>query len=461
VGRDPDIYVPRIRWAQQAGTLGILRLNRLQNRLDLLHADAATGQTSLVLTEANQTYIDEFVLDNLVYLQDGKHFLWASERDGFKHLYLYQTDGKLVRQVTKGNWEIFDFLGLDEKGGKLYYTSSEVSPLEKHFYSIGIDGQAKTRLSAPAGVNTVDLSKDFKYYLLYNTSTQSPLQVSLAQLPENKTIKALEKNEEVQKYFKQYQLPQREFFTCPAPDGTPLNGYLLKPANFDPTRKYPVLMHVYGGPGSQQVRNEWSGDYNDLWHAMLTQAGYVVACVDNRGTGGRGEAFKKTTYAQLGKYESQDQIAAAKYLAKLPYVDKNRVGIWGWSYGGYLSSLSLFLGGDVFKMGIAVAPVTSWRFYDTIYTERYLKRPQDNAAGYDQYAPLTHAARLRGHFLLIHGTGDDNVHVQNTYALQEALIAADKQFSSFLYPDRNHGIYGGNTRLHLFGMMTEFVLKNL
>jgi dipeptidyl-peptidase-4 len=220
-------------------------------------------------------------------------------------------------------------------------------------------------------------------------------------------------------------------------------------------------MHVYGGPGSQQVRNEWNGDYNDLWHATLTQAGYIVACVDNRGTGGRGEAFKKTTYARLGKYESQDQIAAAKHLAKLPYVDKNRLGIWGWSYGGYLSSLCLFLGNDVFKMGIAVAPVTSWRFYDTIYTERYLQRPQDNAAGYDEFAPLTHAARLRGNFLLVHGTGDDNVHVQNAYALQEALVAANKQFSSFLYPDRNHGIYGGNTRLHLFNMLTEFVLKNL
>ncbi len=461
LGLETDLYVPRIRWTSQANTLAILRLNRLQNQLDLLHAEANTGLTSVVLTESSPTYVDESIFDNLVYLKDNSHFLWASERDGHKHLYLYETKGKLVRQITKGNWEVLDFLGLDEPSGQLYYTSTEVSPLEKHFYSLTIDGKSKVQLTRAKGMNTIDLSPDFKYCLISNTSTTAPLNVSLVQLPENKTVKVLEKNEEVQQYFAQYQLPQRTFFTCPAADGTPLNGYLLKPANFDPKRKYPVLMHVYGGPGSQQVCDEWNGGYNDLWHAMLTQSGYIVACVDNRGTGARGEAFKKVTYAKLGKYETQDQIAAANYLAKLDYVDKTRLGIWGWSYGGYMTSLCMTVGAGVFKMGIAVAPVTHWRFYDTIYTERFLKRPQDNAAGYDDNSPLTHAAKLRGHFLLIHGTGDDNVHVQNSYALQEALIAANKQFTSFIYPDRNHGIYGGNTRTHLFTMMTDFVLKNL
>jgi dipeptidyl-peptidase 4 len=461
LGPETDQYVPRIRWTRSAATLGILRLNRLQNQLELLHAEAATGQTQVVLTERSPTYIDEFVFDNLQYLQNGQQFLWASERDGYKHLYLYKTTGELVRQITQGPWEVTDFLGLDEKNQVLYYLSSEVSPLENQFYRVKLDGSGKTRLTQASGYHKVDLGRGYQYYIAAHSNAQDPLSHQLYRLADNQLVKVLSENEGLKARYRQHGLPQREFFTCQTQGGTVLNGYLLKPANFDPTKRYPVLLHVYGGPGSQQVRQQWSGDYEDLWHGLLTQRGYLVACIDNRGTGARGEVFKKSTYGQLGKLESMDQIAAARHLGSLPFVDKKRIGIWGWSYGGYLSSLCLFTGADVFKMGIAVAPVTNWRFYDTIYTERYLKRPQDNPNGYDDYAPLTHAAKLQGAFLLIHGTGDDNVHVQNAFALQNALVAAGRQFSSFYYPDRNHGIYGGNTRIHLYELLTDFVVKNL
>jgi dipeptidyl-peptidase-4 len=462
-GNDTDIYLPRIRWTTRQGTLAILQLNRLQNQLELLHADVASGKTKTIISEKSDTYVDARLFDHTRYLNDGRSIVWCSEADGFTHLYLYDMEGNMQRQLTKGNWELIDFMGIDEQSREkwLYYTSSEVSPLEKHFYRIDLAGKTKQRLTPESGTHEINLSPDFTYYLGYHSNTNSPLRVALFQMAKNQLVKILEDNKELRANAESYQLPVREFFTFSTPDGTELNGYMLKPAQFDPAKKYPVLMFVYGGPGSQQVRNNWGSDINSMWHRMLTQEGYLIVCVDNRGTGRRGAAFKKITYGQLGRYETQDQIDAARHLGTLPYVDASRIGIWGWSYGGYMSSLCLMLGNDVFKMAIAVAPVSDWRYYDTVYTERYMKRPQDNPDGYTAYAPLSHAHKLKGHYLLVHGTGDDNVHFQNAVALQNALIAANKQFQSFYYPDRNHGIGGGNTRLHLYNMMTDFIKANL
>jgi dipeptidyl-peptidase-4 len=462
IGSETDIYIPRIKWTNDANVLAVLRMNRLQNKLEILHADAGTGATQIILTEESPQYLEADFFDDVTYLKDGKHFIYSSEKDGFKHLYLYDITGKMVRQITTGKWEIVNFLGINEKQKSplLYYTSTEVSPLERQFYSIDIQGKSKKKLSTERGTNLPNLSKDFKYYILSQSNAQSPLRITLWESTRNTMIKELKNNNELLEKYKEYGITSREFFSFKTPDGTDLNGYMLKPANFEATKKYPVLMFVYGGPGSQNVADAWGGS-RDLWHNALTQEGYIIACIDNRGTGFRGAEFKKITYANLGKYEVQDQIEGAKYLGNLPYIDKNRIGIWGWSYGGYMSSLLMTLGADYFKAGIAVAPVTNWLYYDSIYTERYLKRPQDNAEGYDSYSPVNHADKLKGAYLLVHGTGDDNVHFQNAVSMQNALIKAGKQFQSFYYPDRNHGIYGGNTTMHLYNMLTDFVVKNL
>ncbi|MCU0390706.1 MAG: S9 family peptidase, partial [Thermoflexibacter sp.] len=460
IGSEKDIYIPRIKWTNDSNVLAVLRMNRLQNKLEILHANASTGASQAILTEESPQYLEADFFDDVTYLKDGKHFIYTSEKDGYKHLYLYDMTGKIVRQITTGNWEMVSFLGIDEKQKNpiLYFTSTEVSPLERHFYSIDIQGKNKKKLSAEKGTNTPNISKDFKYYMLYHSNAQSPLRVTLWGTAKNTLIKELKNNNALLEKCKEYKVSLKEFFQFKTPDGTDLNGYLLKPANFDATKKYPVLMFVYGGPGSQQVADNWGGV---SWFNLLNQAGYIVACVDNRGTGFRGATFRKVTYANLGKYEVQDQVDAAKYLGSMPYIDKSRIGIYGHSYGGYMSTLCLFLGADVFKAAIAGAPVTNWRYYDTIYTERYLKRPQDNADGYDKYSPVYHVDKLKGAYLIMHGTGDDNVHFQNAVALQEALIRAGKQFQSFYYPDRNHGIGGNNATMHRHQLMTDFVIKNL
>ncbi len=460
-GTDPDIYLPRVYWAKP-GMLFFIRMNRLQNKLELIRADVATGKTETVLTEESDTYVHLNFTDELQFLPDGKHFVRTSEQDGFKHLYLHTLDGGTVRQVTKGPWEVSSLAGVDVSGKQplFYYVSTEDSPLQRQFYSITADGKTKTRLSAKAGHCAVDMSPDAKYYVLTHSSAGTPASQMLFQTKGNRLVKTLEDNQSLKTNAAGYGFSQKEFFSFNTPAGTPLNGYMLKPANFNENSQYPVLMFQYSGPGSQQVLDNWGGGHFE-WHQMLAQQGYLIAVVDGRGTGGRGAVFKKQTYGQLGKLETEDQIATARYLGGLPFVNAARIGIWGWSYGGYMSSLSMMLGADVFKAGIAVAPVTTWRFYDTIYTERYLKRPQDNPGGYDDNSPITHAGKLKGNFLLVHGTADDNVHFQNAVVLQNALIKAGKQFESFYYPGRNHGIGGGNTRMHLFGMMTRFVLEKL
>ncbi|WP_019989545.1 S9 family peptidase [Rudanella lutea] len=466
---ETDIYLPRIQWTRNPNLLSIRRLNRLQTQLDLLHADATTGKSAVILTETpvntlggQPSYVDLEFTDDLTYLADGQTFIWTSERSGFKHVYRYDMTGRLLGPVTAGNYEVLALLGVDEKKQVAYYLSAEVSPLEKHLYRIGLDGRGKQRLTMNRGSYSANFSPDFAYYLLSHTTANTPLTVSLfrAGAPDAKPLRVLETNENLRRRLNLYPLSAKRFFTVPIPTGERLNAWMIRPVNFDSTKRHPVLMFVYGGPGSQTVKNEWdSRDY--FWYQMLAQKGYIIVSVDNRGTGARGNAFRTVTYGQLGKIETQDQISAAKYLKTLPYVDPARVGIWGWSYGGYMTSLCMTIGADVFKTGIAVAPVTNWRFYDTIYTERYLKRPQDNPQGYDENSPVTHADKLKGNFLLIHGTGDDNVHFQNSIEFVNALVAAGKPFRSFYYPNRNHGIYGGNTRQHLYQMMTEFILEKL
>ena len=459
LGSEKDVYIPRINWTQNPELLSIRRMNRLQNKLELLHADARTGATAKILEEISPTYIDLEFTDDLTYLKNGKQFIWSSERDGYKHLYLYDMAGKLIRQITKGPWEVTDFLGVDERKGLVYYTSKEVSPLERHLYVVSVSGKNKKRLTLSRGVNEIDMSRDFSYYISTNSRIDTPHRISLHRSTDGRELRVLEDNADLKQTMSEYALSPVEFFSFKTSEGVSLNGYMIKPTDFNSSKKYPVLMYVYGGPGDQKVIDEWEGNF--MWHQMLAQQGYIVACVDNRGTGGRGEAFKKSTYGNLGALEVKDQTEAAKYLGNLPYVDRARIGIWGWSFGGYMTLLCLTRGNEIFKTGIAVAPVTNWRFYDTIYTERFLQKPQDNPGGYDNNSPVTYADRLRGALLLVHGTGDDNVHVQNSMEMQNALIRSGKQFESFFYPNRNHGIYGGNTRLHLYTMMTDFIRKNL
>ncbi|MBC5774450.1 S9 family peptidase [Pontibacter sp. KCTC 32443] len=457
-GNEEDIYIPRIKWTNNPNLLSIQRMNRLQNTLEILHANATTGKADVVLKETDKAYID--ITDDLTYLKDGKNFIHTSEKDGFNHLYLYNMKGKLVRQITKGNWEVSSYVGFDEKNDRLYFMSTEVSPLDRHLYSISSKGKNKKRLTTEAGTHNINMSADFKYYLDYASAANVPTTVSLHTAKDGKQIKMLEDNAKLKNTLAQYDIAKQEFFKMKTTDGTELNGYMIKPTDFDPKKKYPVLMFVYGGPGSQTVTNSWGGA-NYLWFQVLANKGIIVVSVDNRGTGARGAEFKKVTYANLGKYEIEDQIEAAKWLGNQSYVDKNRIGIWGHSFGGYMTLLGLTKGNGVFAAGIAVAPVTNWRYYDTIYTERFLKKPQDNAAGYDDNSPLFFADKLQGELLLIHGTGDDNVHFQNAVAMQDALISANKQFESFYYPNRNHGVGGGITSLHRFNMMTNFLERKL
>jgi len=456
IGSETDIYIPRITWTTDNNLLSIKRMNRLQNKLEILHADANNGTSTIVFSETSKTYVDLEYTDDLTYLDNNKGFIQSSEKSGFKHLYLFDMTGKQIRQITIGNWEVKEFYGIDEKSQTLFFTSTEVSPIESRLYSINLSGKDKKKLTNAKGVHTPSFSGDLKYYMDYHSSSDGVLKVSLHKA-DGMLIKALEENFKLKDKLDQYALGKKEFIKVPIPSGEILNGYLIKPSDFDANKKYPVLMHVYGGPGSQQVLDGYAGVN---WMQVLTEQGYIIACVDNRGTGARGKEFRTITYANLGKLEVQDQIDAAKYIGTLPYVDKNRIGISGWSYGGYMSALCLTIGADVFKAGIVGAPVTNWRFYDSIYTERYLKTPQENAEGYDNFSPVTHAGKLKGKMLLIHGTGDDNVHFQNSITFVDALVKAGKQFEVFYYPNQTHGV-NGYSKIHMNKLMLNFVLKNL
>lgn len=460
VGTETNQYIARVKWTQDANILSLMRLNRLQNHLDLMHANATTGKSSVIYQEDSNTSLEiESIGDDITYLKDKAHFVFSSEKSGYKHLYLGEIATGKLTPITQGNWEVADMYGVDEVNQVIYYSSAEISPIQREVYKIKMDGTGKQMLSVKGGMNAANFSSDFSLYTLNHISATEPLQIVLKNA-KGEVVRVLEENTKLKQQFKDYGFSFREFIKVPIDGGVELNGYWIRPKNFDPNKKYPVLMHVYGGPGSQQVLDTWGGQ-DFIWYQYLLSKGYLIYCVDNRGTGARGVAFKRITYKNLGKYEVQDQIAAAKWIGQLPYVDAARIGIWGWSYGGYMSSNCLMQGADVFKAAISVAPVTNWRFYDSIYTERYQGLPQDNAAGYDDNSPVSHVNKLKGNLLLVHGTGDDNVHYQNAVALQEALIKANKQFESFYYPNRNHGISGGVTRLHLYQMMTSFLERKL
>ena len=456
VNKKSETYLPRIKWTNNTNKLFVQRLNRHQNHLELLSVDPSSGKSEIILEEKDKYYIE--IHDNLTFYKDDSGFLWTSEKDGFNHIYLYQISGKERRQITKGNWEVTNFYGYDDKNKVLYFQSNEESPLERNIYRVNIWGKSKKKLSKKSGTNSASFNSNFSYFINTYSNANLPNAITL----NNNTgelIKKLKNSESLLGSLSEFDLTSKEFFNFKTEQGIKLNGWMMKPHNFDESKKYPVLMYVYGGPGSQTVLDSWDRHY--MWYQMLCQQGYIVVSIDNRGTGGRGAEFKKCTYKELGKLETIDQIEGAKYLANLGYTDENRIGIWGWSYGGYMSSLCLLKGNKYFKSAISVAPVTNWRFYDTIYTERYMQTPQENPNGYDLNSPINHVDSLKGNFLLIHGSADDNVHVQNTYEMVDALIKSNKQFDLFIYPDKNHGIYGGTTRLHLFTKITDFINKKL
>ena len=456
-GKEADMYFPRIKWTKDPNKVCIFKMNRHQNELELLLANATTGATKQLMKETNKYYVD--IHDNLTFLEDGKCFVWTSEQDGYNHIYLYDMKGKMEKQLTKGQYDVTKFYGINEKTGKLYYRAAEVSPLEEHLYVIDKKGKNKKQLSKEKGVHSAQFSSTLDYYVDKHSTANTPTTVTVYD-NQGKVVRVIEDNKGLSQLQKEHNASPIEFFEFTTGDNVELNGWMIKPPNFSPDKQYPVFMTLYGGPGSQQVKDSWRG-MNYWWYQMLAQQGFIVTCVDNRGTGARGEEFKKMTYLQLGKYETIDQIEAAKYLGNLPYTDKSRIGIFGWSYGGFMSSLCLFKGNDVFKAAIAVAPVTSWRWYDTIYTERFMRTEKENPDGYRDNSPVYFADQLQGHYLLVHGGADDNVHWQQSAEMMNALVAANKQFDSYYYPNRNHGIFGGTTRQHLYNKMSNFLNEKL
>lgn len=449
-------YIPRLEWTPDKDILSFQLMGRKQNELDLVFYDASSNTSKRILQETDAAYVD--VTFDLTFLEDNS-FIWTSEKSGWNHIYHYDKTGKLLNQLTNGNWEVTRYYGYDEKTNRVFYQSTENGSINRGVYAVQINGKNQKPLAAAPGRNEASFSADFSLFIHTYSSTTIPPVYSLRKANDGKLVRVIQENSELQKKLESYVISPKEFSTISI-NGEELNMYMIKPKDFDPNKKYPLFMYQYSGPGSQTVSNSWHGS-NDYWHQMLAQEGYIIVSVDGRGTGLKGRDFKKMTQKELGKYETIDQIDAAKKLAELPYIDENRIGIWGWSYGGFMSSNALFQGADVFSLAIAVAPVTSWRFYDTIYTERYMLTPQENPEGYDQNSPITHVDKLKGSYLLVHGSADDNVHVQNTTRLVEELVQANKDFEWRIYPDKNHGIYGGNTRLHLYNKMTKFIKENL
>ena len=450
---EADAYIPRIRFTRDADKLAVFTLNRHQNRFDLYMADPRSTVCRLALREETDTYIKEGTFDNIRFY-DG-HFVFMSERSGFSHLYWYDLNGNLAKQITRGDFEVKNFLGLDEKTGTFYYTSNEGSPLRQAVWKTDRKGR-KTRLTAEEGTHTAQFSTDMKYFLDRYTSLDTPTVITLRDNT-GRTLTTLVDNAALNRKLAEYALPAKEFFSFQTSDGTTLNGWMMKPADFDESRKYPVIMYQYSGPGSQEVLDR----FGISWETYMASQGYIIACVDGRGTGGRGAAFEKCTYLNLGVREARDQVETALYLGLQPYVDKERIGIWGWSFGGYMTLMSMSEGTPVFKAGVAVAAVTDWNYYDTIYGERFMRTPQENADGYRASSAFTRAENLHGDLLLVHGSADDNVHFQNCAEYAEHLVQLGKQFDMQLYTNRNHSIFGGNTRMHLYTRLTNFFNTHL
>ncbi len=455
LGNEKDIYIPRIKFTADPAKLMVQCLNRLQNKLELIVYDAAKNGSKIIYTETDSCWID--IYDDLTFLKKDNSFIWTSERDGYKHIYRISAEGKILNQITGGAWEVDKVLGVDEANNTIYYSSLERGPVYRDLYSIGIDGKNKKLITPLKGVNAVNLAPDFTYYI-NRYSTMNTLPATTIHKVDGEKIRDYYVSD--MSVFDNFNLPPAEFLTFNTTDGVSLNAYMIKPTNFDPSKKYPVLIYNYSGPGSQTVEDTWGG-FTALWHRVLADKGYIIFVVDGRGTGGRGKVFKHLVYKNLGGWEVNDQIEGAKYLASLGYVDKDRIGIWGWSYGGYMSALTLVKGADYFKAAVSVAPVIHWKFYDSIYTERYMSLPELNPEGYENSSVLKYTDKLKGKLLLVHGTGDDNVHFQNSVALVNKLTNENRQFQTMFYPEKDHGIAGGKTRQHLFNMITNFILENL
>ena len=461
-----DIYIPRIKWTQDDNSLVVFWMNRHQNELKLLLTNAKTGAATTLYQEKNKYYID--INDDWQFLKDGSGYLLTSEMNGFNHIYLYTMDGKNKTQISKSNYEVTVINGIDEKNKRIFYTMAYPRPMDRNLFVTNFDGSNTQQLTNDEATHRIEMKSDFTQFIDYKSDLNTPQMVSLNNIVVNSNqsitvspIKTLTENSKLKTKIQDYGYGKAEFIKVPNSKGDTLNGWMLKPANFDPAKKYPVLFCNYGGPGSQQVANRFGAVSS--WHQLLAQKGFIVVCVDNTGTGFRGEEFKKKTYLQLGKFEIEDQIDAAKYIGKMPFVDAGNIGHWGWSYGGFMSALAITKGNEVFSAAVSVAPVTSWRYYDNIYTERYMRTPQENPKGYDDNSPINHTDKIKGKYLIVHGMADDNVHFQNATQMITALVKSNIDFESAYYPNKNHGISGGldNTTFHLWSKMTNWIMENM
>ena len=462
-GKDSSALLARVDWLADSKRVAIERFNRPQNHLDLLFAAADTGKAQPLLSEQDKYWIN--VSDDLHFLDDGQRFLWSSERSGFRHLYLYDLNGQQVAQLTHGDWQVDSVAGIDEKKGQIYFTATKQSAIERHFYRVAIatgSGEAAAskdpvQLTHGHGTHEADLSPDYTHFVdTYSNVAQPPEQTLFH--ADGSTVATLEDNKVAE--LASYRLAPAEFFTVPGADGTALDAEIIKPPNFDASRKYPVIVHLYGGPGAQEVRDAWEGS-TYLWHELMAEKGFVIFVLDNRGTTGRGHAFETPVYHHFGQAELADQLAGVAWLKRQSYVDPAHIGIWGWSYGGYMTCVAMLRAGDVFKAGFAGAPVTDWRQYDTIYTERYMGTPQENPEGYRDASPVNFAAGLQGKLLIVHATGDDNVHFANTVELAEKFVDAEKYAEYQIYAGRGHGISDAAARIHIFNRVTQFFVENL
>jgi len=449
-----ETYIPRIVFTTNADQLAVMTLNRTQNVFNMYYANPKSGVFRLVLREENKSYVDSEYLTSIRFSASG--FTYLSEQNGYAHIYLYSPTGVMQRQVTKGNWDVTRLIGIDEVTKTVYYESAEESPLRRAVYKIDAKG-VKTKLTTQTGTNSAEFSANFAYYVNKYSNANTPMQITVYEAKKGTALRVLQDNNALKKKLAEYGYTKKEFFTVHTASGYELNAWMVKPVNFDENKKYPVLMVQYSGPASQEVTDSYGFD----WEHYLASKGIMVVSVDGRGTGARGEAFRKCTYMKMGLLESQDQVEAAQALGKLSYVDANRIAIWGWSFGGYCTLMSMSTGNGTFKAGIAVAPPTDWKYYDSIYTERFMRTPNENFEGYAATSPIKLADKLQGKLLLIHGSADDNVHFQNSMEYAEALVQANKQFDMQVYKDRNHSIYGGNTRFHLYTKMSDFLFNNL
>ena len=458
IPHDSDYYIPRIQWLSTSDRICLTHVNRLQNKADLFICDVADGNFRLFHTEENDKYISNVTDGFVSFIDSGRYAVILSERTGYKHLYLYAIDGELINPVTQGDWEVEKICGIDEKEGRLYYTSTEVSPLERHLYSVNLDGTNKVQMTDEPGTHSASFNTTFSYYILTSSDADTPFLIRLYN-KQGELVRVLENNDFVRGLTVRYDFSQKEFFTYRNQNNTELNAFKILPPDFRKNKKYPVLVYVYGGPESQLVKKSW--DKRLAWFQLLAQKGYIVVCADNRGTDGRGEEFRKSVYLKLGEYDVEDQVALAEYMAGQSYVDKDRIGLFGWSYGGYMTLLCMTKGNYIFKTGVAVAPVTDWKFYDSAYTERFMRKPEDNIEGYWKGSALNYVEMLEGNLLLIHGLADDNVHFQHSAELLTRIKEENKHIDMFLYPNENHLMRGKNALYHVYLQATEYILRKL